>query len=70
MPRALLYYLAQTWATDPHHRPHPLARSRKEGSPTMSDRFATHLPPAIRNLSARTRLFAIGAAVAITIGAA
>ena len=36
----------------------------------MSDRFAAHLPPALRNLPAHTRLFAIGAAVAITIGAA
>ena len=35
----------------------------------MSDRSAAHLPPAIRNLPTRTRLFAIGAAVAITIGA-
>jgi hypothetical protein len=36
----------------------------------MSDRFAAHRPPAIRNLPARTRLFTIGAAAAITIGAA
>jgi WD40 repeat protein len=36
----------------------------------MSDRSAAHLPPAIRNMPARTRLFAIGAAAAITIGAA
>ena len=31
----------------------------------MSDRFAAHLPPAMRNLPARTRRLAIGAAVAI-----
>ena len=36
----------------------------------MSDRFAAHLPPAIRNMSARTRRLTIGAAAAITIGAA
>ena len=36
----------------------------------MSDRLAAHLPPAIRNLPARTRRLTIGAAVAITIGAA
>ena len=70
MPRALLYYLAQTWATDPHHHPRPLAQARKKGTPAMSDRFAAHLPPAIRNLPARTRRLTIGAAAAITIGAA
>src|SRR5215472_7938314 len=70
MPRALLYYLLQTWATDPHYQPRPLARATEKGTPAMSDRFAVHLPPAIRNLPARTRLFAIGAAAAITIGAA
>jgi WD40 repeat protein len=36
----------------------------------MSDRFAAHLPPAIRKLPARTRRLTIGAAAAITIGAA
>ena len=70
MPRALLYHLAQTWATDPHHRPRPLAQARKKGTPAMSDRLAAHLPPAIRNLPARTRRLTIGAAAAITIGAA
>ena len=70
MPRALLYYLLQTWATDPHYHPRPLAQARKKGTPAMSDRFAAHLPPAIRNLPARTRRLAIGAAAAITIGAA
>ena len=70
MPRALLYYLAQTWARDPHHHPRPLAQARKKGTPARSDRFAAHLPPAIRNLPARTRRLTIGAAAAITIGAA
>ena len=70
MPRALLYHLLQTWATDPHHHPRPLAQARKKGTPAMSDRFAAHLPPAIRNLPARTRRLTIGAAAAITIGAA
>jgi hypothetical protein len=70
MCRALRYYLAQAWATDPHHQPRPLARARKKGTPAMSDRFAAHRPPAIRNQPARTLLFAIGAAAAITIGAA
>ena len=70
MPRALLYHLAQTWATDPHHHPRPLAQARKKGTPAMSDRLAAHLPPAIRNLPARTRRLTIGAAAAITIGAA
>ena len=70
MPRALLYHLAQTWATDPHHHPRPPAQARKKGTPTMSDRLAAHLPPAIRNLPARTRRLTIGAAAAITIGAA
>ena len=70
MPRALLYYLLQTWATDPHYHPRPRAQARKKGTPAISDRFAAHLPPTIRNLPARTRLFAIGAAAAITIGAA
>ena len=36
----------------------------------MSDRLAAHLPPAIRNLPARTRRLTIGAAAAITIVAA
>jgi hypothetical protein len=36
----------------------------------MSDRFAAHLPPAIRNPPARTRRLAVGAAAAVTIGAA
>jgi WD40 repeat protein len=36
----------------------------------MSDRLAAHRPPAIRNPSARTRRLTIGAATAITIGAA
>jgi hypothetical protein len=36
----------------------------------MSDRFAADLPPAIRNLPARTRRLMIGAAAAVTIGAA
>src|SRR5215831_13081758 len=70
MLRALLYYQLQAWATDPHQHPRPPAQAREKGTPAMSDRFAVHLPPAIRNLSARTRLFAIGAAAAITIGAA
>ena len=70
MPRALLYHLLETWATDPHHRPRPLAQARKKGTPAMSDRLAAHLPPAIRNLPARTRRLTIGAAAAITIGAA
>jgi WD40 repeat protein len=69
VPRTLLYYLAQTWATDPHHHPRPLALARKKGTPAMSDRFAAHWPPAIRNLSARTRRLTISAAAAITIGA-
>ena len=35
----------------------------------MSDRLAAHRPPTIRNLSARTRRFAIGAAIpAVLIG--
>src|SRR5262249_12291109 len=63
MPRALLYYLLQTWATDPHQQPRPPAQARK-GTPAMSDRLAAHRPPAIRNLPARTHLFAIGAAPA------
>src|SRR5262245_2556145 len=66
MPRALLYYLLQTWATDPHSP----AQARKKGTPAMSDRLAAHLPSAIRNLPARTRRLTIGAAAAITIGAA
>jgi WD40 repeat protein len=69
MPRALLYYLLQTWATDPHYHPRPRAQARKKGTPAMSDRFAAHLPPAIRNLPTRTRRLTIGAAAAITIGA-
>ena len=36
----------------------------------MSDRFAAHLLPAMRNLPARTRRLTIGAAAAVTIGAA
>jgi hypothetical protein len=32
MPPALLYYLLQTWATDPHHHPRPLAQARKKGT--------------------------------------
>ena len=70
MLRALLYYQLQAWATDPHQHPRPPAQAREKGTPAMSDRFAAHRPSAIRNLSARTRLFAIGAAAAITIGAA
>lgn len=70
MPQALLYYLAQTWVTDPHHHPRPRAQARKKGAPAMSDRFAAPLPPAMRNLPARTRRLAIGAAAAVTIGAA
>src|SRR5262245_38050519 len=66
MPRALLYYLLQTWATDPHSP----AQARKKGTPAMSDRSAARLPPAIRNLPARTRRLTIGAAAAVTIGAA
>jgi hypothetical protein len=31
----------------------------------MSDRFAAHRPPTVRNLSARTRCFTIGAAAVI-----
>jgi WD40 repeat protein len=40
MPRALLYHLLQTWATDPRYHPRPLARARKKGTPAMSYRFA------------------------------
>jgi len=36
----------------------------------MSDRSAAHLPPLIRSVPARTRRLTIGAAAAITIGAA
>src|SRR5262249_7695145 len=68
--RALLYHLLQTWATDPSQHPRPRAQARKKGTPAMSDRLAAHLPPAIRNLPARTRRLTIGAAAAITIGAA
>jgi hypothetical protein len=31
MPRAVLYYLAQAWATDPHHQPRPPAQARTKG---------------------------------------
>src|SRR5262249_17888195 len=68
--RALRYHQAQARATDPHQQPRPPAQASKKGTPAMSDRFAAHLPPAIRNLPARPRRLTIGAAPAITIGAA
>ena len=70
MPRALLYHLLHSWATDPHYHPRPRAQASKKGAAAMSDRFAAPRPPAIRNRPARTRRLTIGAAAAITIGAA
>ena len=42
-----------------------LARTRKKGTPTMSDRLTAHRPPTIRNHSTRTRRSTIGTAAVI-----
>ena len=57
MGRALLYCLAQTWATDPHHHPRSLAQARKKGTPTMN-----HIRRAVA-------LTAAGAMVTVTASA-
>jgi hypothetical protein len=45
--------------------PRLLARTWKKGTPAMSDRLAAYRPPTIRNLPARTRRSAIGAAAMV-----
>ena len=49
----------------PIGHPRPIARTRKKGTPIMSDRLAAHRPPTIRNLSTRIRGFTIGTAAVI-----
>ena len=59
MGRALRHYLAQAWATDPHHL-RPPAQTRKKGTPTMNH---------IRRAFPLTAAAALAAIVTVTASA-